>query len=208
MFSGNTPCAQGPDREWWTSWTCCWTPTWRFDFNCIWIFCFSPNILSLFKSLLCINWRAPICSERISFRVYKTDMFYTHLLAGVKLYGGPRASGLLNIGETSSFHHEYSSLACTIEIVDDVFAAIDHIHKHGRYVGFLLPLYIHLYLHYLYFSHFQGWKSFFLSFSAVLILIALSQKILMLLLLSFVKLTGRLRMLKKKKKDSMLVSPA
>ncbi|KAE9622196.1 putative glutamate-5-semialdehyde dehydrogenase, Glutamate 5-kinase [Lupinus albus] len=50
---------------------------------------------------------------------------------GVELYGGPRASTLLNIAETCSFHHEYSSLACTIEIVDDVFAAIDHIHQHG-----------------------------------------------------------------------------
>ncbi|OIV98622.1 hypothetical protein TanjilG_12745 [Lupinus angustifolius] len=50
---------------------------------------------------------------------------------GVELYGGPRASALLNIAETCSFHHEHSSLACTIEIVDDVFAAIDHIHQHG-----------------------------------------------------------------------------
>eukprot|EP00256_Glycine_max_P036499 XP_006583602.1 delta-1-pyrroline-5-carboxylate synthase isoform X1 [Glycine max] len=50
---------------------------------------------------------------------------------GVQLYGGPRASNLLNISETHSFHLEYSSLACTVEIVDDVFAAIDHIHHHG-----------------------------------------------------------------------------
>ncbi|XP_027349303.1 delta-1-pyrroline-5-carboxylate synthase-like isoform X2 [Abrus precatorius] len=50
---------------------------------------------------------------------------------GVQLYGGPRASALLNIAETNSFHQEYSSLACTVEIVDDVFAAIDHIHQHG-----------------------------------------------------------------------------
>lgn len=50
---------------------------------------------------------------------------------GVKLFGGPRASSLLNIPETHSFHHEYNSLACTIEIVDDVHAAIDHIHQHG-----------------------------------------------------------------------------
>ncbi|CAJ1801117.1 unnamed protein product [Sphenostylis stenocarpa] len=50
---------------------------------------------------------------------------------GVQLYGGPRASVLLNISETRSFHLEYSSLACTIEIVDDVFAAISHIHQHG-----------------------------------------------------------------------------
>ncbi|XP_031253971.1 delta-1-pyrroline-5-carboxylate synthase-like [Pistacia vera] len=50
---------------------------------------------------------------------------------GVKLFGGPRASNLLNIPETHSFHHEYNSLACTIEIVDDVHAAINHIHQHG-----------------------------------------------------------------------------
>ncbi|KAL1368444.1 delta-1-pyrroline-5-carboxylate synthase isoform X1 [Arachis duranensis] len=50
---------------------------------------------------------------------------------GVQLYGGPTASALLHIVETSSFHHEYSSLACTVEIVDDVYAAIDHIHQHG-----------------------------------------------------------------------------
>ncbi|RYR65473.1 hypothetical protein Ahy_A03g011406 isoform B [Arachis hypogaea] len=39
---------------------------------------------------------------------------------GVTLYGGPKASSLLNIPQARSFHHEYSSLACTIEIVDDV----------------------------------------------------------------------------------------
>ncbi|WVZ17200.1 hypothetical protein V8G54_010182 [Vigna mungo] len=50
---------------------------------------------------------------------------------GVKLYGGPRASGLINIVGTSDFHHEYSSLACTVEIVEDVFDAINHIHEHG-----------------------------------------------------------------------------
>ncbi|KAK3037453.1 hypothetical protein RJ639_031947 [Escallonia herrerae] len=50
---------------------------------------------------------------------------------GVTLYGGPRAHSLLDIPEADSLHHEYSSRACTIEIVDDVNAAIDHIHKHG-----------------------------------------------------------------------------
>lgn len=42
----------------------------------------------------------------------------------------------LHIPEAHSFHLEYSSLACTIEFVDDVHAAIDHIHEHGRHVGF------------------------------------------------------------------------
>ncbi|KAM1406666.1 hypothetical protein ACFXTH_001316 [Malus domestica] len=51
--------------------------------------------------------------------------------AGVTLYGGPRASVLLRIPEAPSFHHEYSSMACTVEFVDDVHAAIDHIHENG-----------------------------------------------------------------------------
>ncbi|KAM0023450.1 Delta-1-pyrroline-5-carboxylate synthase [Helianthus debilis subsp. tardiflorus] len=50
---------------------------------------------------------------------------------GVSINGGPRASPMLNLPAAPSFHHEYSSLTCTIEIVDDVHAAIDHIHKHG-----------------------------------------------------------------------------
>ncbi|GAB4831846.1 Delta-1-pyrroline-5-carboxylate synthase [Ancistrocladus abbreviatus] len=52
---------------------------------------------------------------------------------GVSIYGGPRVSSVqgLNIPEAQSFHHEYNALACTIEIVDDVYAAIDHIHQHG-----------------------------------------------------------------------------
>ncbi|XP_020208247.1 delta-1-pyrroline-5-carboxylate synthase [Cajanus cajan] len=50
---------------------------------------------------------------------------------GVALYGGPKASPVLNIPLASSLHHEYNSLACTVEIVDDVYAAIDHINLHG-----------------------------------------------------------------------------
>ncbi|KHG23088.1 Delta-1-pyrroline-5-carboxylate synthase [Gossypium arboreum] len=53
---------------------------------------------------------------------------------GVTLYGGPRASSLLNLPRAQSLHCEYSSLACTVEFVDDVGAAIDHIHQHGRHV--------------------------------------------------------------------------
>ncbi|XP_016448137.2 delta-1-pyrroline-5-carboxylate synthase isoform X2 [Nicotiana tabacum] len=50
---------------------------------------------------------------------------------GVSLFGGPKASSLLNIPEANSFHHEYGALACTVEVVEDVNAAIDHIHRHG-----------------------------------------------------------------------------
>ncbi|KAF8022107.1 hypothetical protein BT93_G2298 [Corymbia citriodora subsp. variegata] len=50
---------------------------------------------------------------------------------GVTLYGGPKVSSMLNIPQAESFHHEYNSMACTIETVDDVHEAIDHIHQHG-----------------------------------------------------------------------------
>lgn len=60
---------------------------------------------------------------------------------GVTLYGGPRASTALGLPEVSSFHHEYSSMACTVEIVDDVRAAIDHIHRHGRQARDVLLLF-------------------------------------------------------------------
>ncbi|MBA0697047.1 hypothetical protein Goari_003556, partial [Gossypium aridum] len=53
-------------------------------------------------------------------------------IQGVTLYGGPRASLLMNIPQARSFHHEYNSMECTVEIVDNVAAAIDHIHHHGR----------------------------------------------------------------------------
>ncbi|KAL3698948.1 hypothetical protein R1sor_016970 [Riccia sorocarpa] len=51
--------------------------------------------------------------------------------AGVTLYGGPRAVELLKVPNAASLHTEYSAPACTIEIVEDVNAAIDHIHEYG-----------------------------------------------------------------------------
>ncbi|XP_031108874.1 delta-1-pyrroline-5-carboxylate synthase [Ipomoea triloba] len=59
------------------------------------------------------------------------DLIMELQIKGVTIFGGPKASSLLNIPEANSLHHEYSSLACTVEIVDDVYAAIDHIHQHG-----------------------------------------------------------------------------
>ncbi|CAN8254507.1 unnamed protein product [Cochlearia groenlandica] len=59
------------------------------------------------------------------------ELVYDLQSNGVTLYGGPRASNKLNIQEARSFHHEYSSKACTVEIVEDVHGAIDHIHQHG-----------------------------------------------------------------------------
>ncbi|KAH0882492.1 hypothetical protein HID58_058588, partial [Brassica napus] len=50
---------------------------------------------------------------------------------GVTLYGGPKASKILNLPEARSFNHEYCSKACTVEVVEDVYGAIDHIHQHG-----------------------------------------------------------------------------
>lgn len=56
------------------------------------------------------------------------------------MFGGPKASSVLNIPEANSFHHEYGALACTVEIVEDVNSAIDHIHRHGRQVTFLITI--------------------------------------------------------------------
>lgn len=52
---------------------------------------------------------------------------------GVTLFGGPRVGALkdVNIPVTQTFHKEYNSPACTVEIVDDVYAAIEHINQHG-----------------------------------------------------------------------------
>ncbi|KAK9683352.1 hypothetical protein RND81_10G134200 [Saponaria officinalis] len=52
---------------------------------------------------------------------------------GVVLFGGPRVSALngFDIPATQTFHKEYSSPACAVEIVDDVSAAIEHINQHG-----------------------------------------------------------------------------
>lgn len=72
--------------------------------------------------------------DHSGLEIGKTCINKDKWLAGVQIYGGPKASAVLNISEASSLHHEYSSLACTIEIVEDVFAAIDHINKHGRHV--------------------------------------------------------------------------
>ncbi|KAL8161904.1 hypothetical protein V2J09_013393 [Rumex salicifolius] len=57
---------------------------------------------------------------------------------GVTIFGGPRVHSLNGLSlvdkVADTFHHEYSSRMCTIEIVDDVYGAIDHIHQHGRHV--------------------------------------------------------------------------
>lgn len=79
------------------------------------------------------------CNAMETLLVHKDLMvtaLFNELLAdlrseGVTLYGGPKVSALLHITEAPSFHHEYSSMACTVELVDDVHAAIDHIHRHG-----------------------------------------------------------------------------
>ena len=51
--------------------------------------------------------------------------------AGVTLYGDLKAANILKLPKSSSFHHEYSSMACTEEIIQDVYGAIDQIHEHG-----------------------------------------------------------------------------
>ncbi|PKI46608.1 hypothetical protein CRG98_032950, partial [Punica granatum] len=50
---------------------------------------------------------------------------------GVMLYSGPKVGSIMEIPQAGSFHCEYNAMACTVEIVDDVRDAIDHINKHG-----------------------------------------------------------------------------
>nr|KAJ0213530.1 hypothetical protein LSAT_V11C400191300 [Lactuca sativa] len=57
-------------------------------------------------------------------------------IKGINIYGGPKARLLLDLPEAPSLHHEYSSMSCTIEVVDDVDVAIHHINKHGRHATF------------------------------------------------------------------------
>jgi len=49
----------------------------------------------------------------------------------VTLYGGPRAIKALNLLPTTTLSREYSDLAITVEIVDDVNEAIDHINTYS-----------------------------------------------------------------------------
>ena len=51
--------------------------------------------------------------------------------AGVSLVGGPRAATALSLPPATSLHAEYSALTACVEIVDDVAAAVAHIHAHG-----------------------------------------------------------------------------
>jgi delta-1-pyrroline-5-carboxylate synthetase len=51
--------------------------------------------------------------------------------AGVKLRGGPRAAARFGLAQAPALHHEYGDLEATVEIVDDLPAAIEHIHRHG-----------------------------------------------------------------------------
>ena len=70
----------------------------------------------------------------VSFEYIKKKLFRYVLSKVAALYGGLKVADILNLPKASSFHHEYSSMACTVEIIQDVYGAIDHIHRHGRYV--------------------------------------------------------------------------
>ncbi|KAG0498729.1 hypothetical protein HPP92_003420 [Vanilla planifolia] len=82
-----------------------------------------PSIGSFRKHFLCIS---------IFFGQRGINDIIAELrIEGVVLYGGAQASSSFDIPQANSFHHEYSSLACTLEVVDDVFSAIEHIHRYG-----------------------------------------------------------------------------
>ena len=51
--------------------------------------------------------------------------------AEVKIYGGECATAVLSLPRAVSDKHEYGDLALTLELVDSMDEAIDHIHAHG-----------------------------------------------------------------------------
>ena len=51
--------------------------------------------------------------------------------AGVKIYGGERAAKSLGLAPASEPKHEYGTKEITLEIVDSMEQAIDHIHEFG-----------------------------------------------------------------------------
>ncbi|XP_054167264.1 delta-1-pyrroline-5-carboxylate synthase-like isoform X2 [Oppia nitens] len=81
--------------------------------------CNAMETLLLHKSLLDTDFFAQLCNE------LKEN--------GVDIYAGPRLSKKLTFGPqpAKSLRTEYGSLACTIEIVDDVNDAIEHINTYG-----------------------------------------------------------------------------
>lgn len=52
-------------------------------------------------------------------------------LDGVALYAAPADAARLELPPAGSLHHEYSDLAATVALVDDVEGAIDHVHAWG-----------------------------------------------------------------------------
>ncbi|GJP34554.1 hypothetical protein CLOM_g18988 [Closterium sp. NIES-68] len=50
---------------------------------------------------------------------------------GIVLYGGKGAAAPFHLPPAANLHHEYGALECTVEIVPDMEAAIQHIHSHG-----------------------------------------------------------------------------
>ena len=62
---------------------------------------------------------------------HKTELFSALTSAGVTLYGGPRAEAECGFDRAESFAIEYGELAATVELVDGLQPAIDHIHKWG-----------------------------------------------------------------------------
>lgn len=51
--------------------------------------------------------------------------------AGVTIHAGPALSAETGLPAIDQMHHEWSSLDITLEVVPDMDAAVEHIHKHG-----------------------------------------------------------------------------
>ncbi len=50
---------------------------------------------------------------------------------GIQVFGGEHASAVLGLPRAPADKHEYGSLALTLELVESLEEAVDHIHEYG-----------------------------------------------------------------------------
>lgn len=86
-----------------------------------------------FIFLACNACETLLIHEDIMNGAFFSDVCNMFKREGVKINSGPKLSELLTFGppRAKSMKHEYGSLEITIEVVDSLDTAIDHIHKYG-----------------------------------------------------------------------------